>query len=195
MTALGPAPGQVVVAASVGGTKVAAGAVGVGGEIVLSGDSSPTPRNSAEVYVTLADEVETIAARVGRGRVCGVGVSFPECVPPHPSFASGLPTPSVTHPVVENIERAIHERIGPRIPVAVLHDAAAAVLGEVSPRGTAPGVRDASFIVWGTGVASGVVRDGALCWRDAALGSMVSEAGALIVRDWDGAYRLRASSE
>lgn len=186
---------HVVVAASVGGTKIACGAVAAGGEIVAETDAVPTPRDGDTVYGVIADEIADIASRVGRDRVAAVGVSFPECVPPHPAFAVGLPAPDKAHPVTERVEYAVRARLGREMPVAVLHDAAAAVLGEASPQGTAPGARDLTFIVWGTGVASGVVRDGALYWRDAVVGMMVAEAGALIVRAANGRYVFRPSSK
>ena len=61
------------------------------------------------------------------------------------------------------------KKLGTPLTVEVLHDAAAAVLGEVSPKGTLPGCRNCVFIVWGTGVASGIISDGRLYWRDAII--------------------------
>ena len=186
--------GQVVVAVSVGGTKVACAAVDSAGTVIAAREPTRTPRDDDALHDLLATEAEAVAAGVGRDRVWGVGVSFPECVAPPEAFAAnGPPPPETPHPIVARVQTDVRRRLGVDTPVAVLHDAAAAVLGEVGAGGTLPGASDATFIVWGTGVASGVVRDGALYWRDDAVQTMIAEAGALIVRQADGNYRHDAS--
>jgi predicted NBD/HSP70 family sugar kinase len=188
--------GQVVVAASVGGTKVACAAVDSAGTVIATREPTRTPRDDDALHDLLATEVEAVATEIGRDRVWGVGVSFPECVAPPAAFArNGPPPPDAPHPIVARVERDVRERLGVDTPVAVLHDAAAAVLGEVGAGGTLRGMSDATFIVWGTGVASGVVRGGALYWRDDAVQTMIAEAGALIVRQADGTYRHDASPD
>jgi predicted NBD/HSP70 family sugar kinase len=89
----------------------------------------------------------------------------------------------------------VSEEVGSLVPVEVLHDAAAAVLGEVSPKGTMPGCRNCVFIVWGTGVASGIVRDGRLYWRDPVIGLMTGEIGLLVIRKADGSFEYRPSDQ
>ncbi len=186
------ASSPIAVAASVGGTKVACGAVSSDGGLVVSRPPLPTPRDEQETISLVAAEARAVAGAVGRPNVYGVGVSYPECVPPPPSFAAD--GPHAPHPLAARITSALRDALGADTRVAVLHDAAAAVLGEVEKRGTAPGAMDATFIVWGTGVASGVVRRGELYWTDPVVGHMVSEAGGLVVRTADGRYEFREAS-
>ena len=196
MTAAEYRPGQLVVAASVGGTKVACAAVDSAGTVIAAREPSRAPRSDDALHDLLVTEIEAVAAAVGRDRVWGVGVSFPECVAPPAAFAAnGPPPPETPHPIVARVQRDVRDRLGSDTAVAVLHDAAAAVLGEVGAGGTLPGASDATFIVWGTGVASGVVRDGSLYWTDDIVQTMVAEVGALIVRQSDGTYRHDASPD
>jgi predicted NBD/HSP70 family sugar kinase len=89
----------------------------------------------------------------------------------------------------------VAQELGTPLTVEVLHDAAAAVLGEVSLRGTRPGCRNCVFIVWGTGVASGIVSDGRLYWRDPVVGLMTGEIGLLVIRKPDGCFEYRPSAQ
>ena len=59
------------------------------------------------------------------------------------------------------IEEKLRESVG-SLDVVVLHDGAAAALGEVSPRGTFPEAVDLSAFIIGTGVGLGVVSGGAV---------------------------------
>jgi hypothetical protein len=45
---------------------------------------------------------------------------------------------SDTHPIRDAIARLVAKEVGTPMTVEVLHDTAAAVLGEVSPKGTMP---------------------------------------------------------
>jgi predicted NBD/HSP70 family sugar kinase len=184
---------HIAIAASVGGTKVAFGGVNRAGHVVVARPALPTPDDEEAVISLMVEETRAIADSVGRASVYGVGVSYPECVPPPRSVAADAP--HAPHPLVARITAALRGGLGADMRVAVLHDAAAAVLGEVGSHGTAPGACDATFIVWGTGMASGVVRRGALYWDDPVVGRMVSEAGGLVVRAADGRYEFRPSDD
>ena len=98
------------------------------------------------------------------------------------------------NPIRDAIADAVKQTLGVSLPVAVLHDAAAAVLGEVSRKGTLPGCRDCLFIVWGTGVASGIVSAGSLYWRDPIIEMMTGEIGLQVIWQPDGRFEYRPSA-
>lgn len=180
------------IALSVGGTKIGTGAVNAQGDVVAQLPEVPTPKEVHLKYEAIGDQVAAIVDKIGIDDVRGLGVSFPECIPP-PERVVADPgkLPTEKSDVQSGIEEAVARRLGIPLPTEVLHDAAAAVLGEVSIKGTLPSCENVVFVVWGTGVASGIIRKGNLYWTDAAIGIMTGEIGLLTIRNRDGEYEYR----
>ena len=177
---------------SVGGTKIGTGAIDGEGNIVIQLPEIPTPRETHNKYDAIGAQVALVADELDIGRVAMVGVSFPECIPPPKRVVADPESlPAEKSHIQKGIEAAISNRLGKALPIEVLHDAAAAVLGEVSCRGTLPFCEDAVFIVWGTGVASGIVHKGKLYWSDPEIGIMTGEIGLLTIRSNIGVYEYR----
>jgi glucokinase len=187
---------KVNIALSVGGTKIGAGAVNQSGEILARAKEIPTSYGSQSLFHDMVGQVVNVIDEVGIQRAIGIGVSFPECVlPPKRVVADPENIPQVANLIQKRIEDMVLSELGTSLPVEVMHDAAAAVLGEISPGGTLPHCRNVVFIVWGTGIASGIVHNGRLYWRDSVIGRMTGEAGHLLVRDAAGVYEYRLTPE
>lgn len=183
---------KVNVALSVGGTKIGAGAVDQSGEILARAREIPTSYGSQSLFHDMVGQIVSIIDEVGIQRVIGIGVSFPECVlPPKRVVADPENIPQVANPIQKRIEDMVSKELGTNLPVEVMHDAAAAALGEISPRGTLPDCRNVVFIVWGTGIASGIIHNGKLYWRDSVIDRMTGEIGHLLVRNSEGVYKYR----
>ena len=186
----------VNVALSVGQSKIGAGAIDRSGNEVCRLKEIATPRESSARFAATVQQIVGVIREVGLQRVGLVGVSFPELVPPpRRVIADPKNLPSETNPIRDAITRLVTNELGTPIEVEVLHDAAAAVLGEVSIKGTIPGCRNCVFIVWGTGVASGVISNGRLYWRDAVINLMTGEIGLQVIRKADGDFEYRPSVE
>jgi predicted NBD/HSP70 family sugar kinase len=185
----------VNVVLSVGQSKIGAGAIDrLGNQVCRLAEIASPRENSARIAAT-ARRIAAVVRSVGLHNIARVGVSFPEMMPP--------PCRLVSHPdklrdsdysIRDAIAEQVARELGSPLTVEVLHDAAAAVLGEVSPHGTLPGCSDCVFIVWGTGVASGIIRDGGLYWRDPAVGVMTGEIGLQVIRLPDGSFEYRPSA-
>ncbi len=167
---------KLVIALSVGGTKIGVGAVNNEGVVAVQIPEVPTPRVQSERYEAIAAQVAAMVEEVGLQNVLALGVSFPECIPP-PARVVADPEnlPSKMSEIQNDIEMAVSRRLGKSLPTEVLHDAAAAVLGETSIKGTLPFCESVVFVVWGTGVASGIIREGKLYWQDSAIGTMTAD--------------------
>ena len=187
---------RVNVTLSVGGTKIGAGAVNSAGEIVVKVEEVPAHDESSSLFDGMVDQIAKVIDKVGAQNVIGIGVSFPECVyPPARVVADPENLPPVKDSIQQQIEDMVSSKLGLSLAVEVLHDAAAAVLGEVSPGGTLPHCKNVVFVVWGTGIASGVISDGSLYWRDPVVDRMIGEVGRLLVRNAEGVYEHRLISE
>lgn len=188
-------PNDVVnVALSVGQSKIGAGAIDRSGNEVCRLEEIATPRESSARFAATAQQIVTTIREVGLKNIGLVGVSYPHLVPPpRRMIADPENLPGETNPIREAIAQLVATELGTSITVEVLHDAAAAVLGEVSIKGTMPGCRNCVFIVWGTGVASGIVSDGKLYWRDSVINLMTGEIGLQVVRKADGSFEYRPS--
>ncbi|MGM7670971.1 ROK family protein [Microbacterium sp. A93] len=145
----------------IGGTKTDAVAVTVAGEIVgrIRRDSG---QGDDAVVAGVVDSVHALQAEVGfdNADVLSVGVGIPGLV----DIVSGR----VLHAVnlgVESLDLASRaaELLG--VPVAVENDVKAAALGAAAIRGNL-GDGSMAYLNLGTGVAAGIVIDGAL-WRGA----------------------------
>ena len=186
----------VNVALSVGQSKIGAGAVDRAGNEVCRLDEIASPRESTARFAATAHQIVAVIREVGLQNVGLVGVSFPELVPPpRRMVADPENIPSESNFIRDTLAELTTSVLGSPVPVEVLHDAAAAVLGEVSIKGTLPGCSDCVFIVWGTGVASGIVSNGGLYWKDPVIDLMTGEVGLLVIRKADGSFEYRRSTK
>ena len=187
---------KVNIALIVGGTKIGAGAVNRGGEVVARVKELPTSYDSRSVFDNIVSQIADVIDKVSIRNVIGIGVSFPECVPPPKRVVADPENlPFEKNEIHEKIEELVSEKLGIQLEVEVIHDAAAAVLGEVSPGGTLPHCENCVFVVWGTGVASGVICNGKLYWKDPVVGIMIGEIGHLAVRNGEGVYEYQLTPE
>jgi glucokinase len=206
---------ELTIGVDVGGTKIAAGAVDLGGRIVEKVRVS-TPATSAQAVE--AGIVEAIRLLQKRHQVTAVGVAAAGFVDEKRStlrFAPNLPM----------AERPLRDLIGTQVdlPVVVENDANAAAWGE-HRFGAGRGVSDVVLITVGTGLGGGIVLDGRLlrgafgvagefghvrlvpdglpcgcgnrgCWEQYTSGSaLIREARALALGRPDRAARLLALS-
>lgn len=185
----------VSVVLSVGQSKIGAGAIDRSGNEVCRLEEIVTPQETSARFAAIVQQIVAVVHEVDLQNVGHVGVSFPELMPPprrmiaDPGYLS-----DDVNPIRDTITRLVAMQLGTPMTVEVLHDAAAAVLGEVSRKGTRPGCRDCVFIVWGTGVASGIVSDGRLYWRDPVIELMTGEIGLQVVRKPGGSFEYRPSA-
>jgi glucokinase len=148
---------EVALAIDIGGTKLAAGLVTDGGEVVVR-QAVPTPAgDDAEVlWGRLSELVGQVASGSGGRRplVCGVGCGGP--------MAPGGVTVSPLN-IVAWRDFPLRERLAELVglPVYVDNDAKALALGEAWA-GAARGARDFVAMVVSTGVGGGLVVDGRL---------------------------------
>lgn len=190
---------MTIVALSVGQSKIGAAALNQNGKIVAQVAEVRTPPNVARRHQAIVEQIMAVVEQLGLNQVRRIGISYPEMMEPparlisNPERLTKLPNPYLDA-IVEGLSRQI-DLDAIEIEIELLHDAAAAVLGEVSSLGTLPGCKECVFIVWGTGVASGIVHRGALYWRDDVIGMMTGEAGLQVVRQLDGSYAYRPSAQ
>lgn len=99
-------------------------------------------------------------------------------------------TPFYNYPIMEGMGRMLRELCGEEYSdvawserVVVLHDAAAAVLGETGPGGVFAGCQDAAVVVIGTGIGLGVIENGRLYPGDDSLAEerMLASLGRRLV--------------
>ena len=186
----------VNVALSVGQSKIGAGAIDRSGNEVCRLGEIASPRESPARFAATVQQIVAVIREVGLQKVGLVGVSFPELVPPPPrTIADPESLSGESNYIQDTISELTAKELGTPVAVEILHDAAAAVLGEVSIKGTLPGCQDCVFIVWGTGVASGIVSSGGLYWKDAVIDLMTGEIGLLVVRKADGSFEYRTSTK
>lgn len=183
---------RVNIALSVGGTKIGAGAVNSEGKVVAKIKEVPSNDESMPLFDSIVAQIAKVAAKVGRQNIIGIGISFPECVyPPKRFVADPENIPPTKDPIQERIEDMVYAKLGTTFEIEVVHDAAAAALGEISPGGTLPFCKNCVFVVWGTGIASGIINSGKLYWRDPVIDRMTGEIGHLVIRNAEGIYEYR----
>ncbi|WP_425840461.1 ROK family protein [Microbacterium sp. PA5] len=150
----------------VGGTKTDAVVVASSGEIVAR-MRRPTGWGRDAVVATLVDAVSDLAAEVGCAPVefASIGIGMPGQVLPG--------TARVTHAVNLGIDELdLRDAIGPEfgVPVRAENDVKAAAVGAFALRGVERGAQghasSMAYLNLGTGIAAGLVTDGAL-WRGA----------------------------
>ncbi len=149
------------VGVDVGGTKVLAALLDPAGRVARTHRAATRPGPDGLVdVVTAAVRALTGAHGVPVERLAGTGVGVPGVVDP----ASG----SVEHAVNVGVEQpfalaaAVASVLGPRARVRVENDLNAAVLGAAHTVEPGAGLRDVAFLALGTGVAAGLLLDGAL---------------------------------
>jgi len=137
-------------AIDVGGTKLGAAIVDVGGEVVLRDRVATPPR---DVWPALARLVRRVlAAAPSRPLGCGVGCGGP--MNPDAGTVAPLHIPSLRDfPLGAQVEELTH------LPTVVDNNAKAVALGEAW-RGAAVGVRDFAAVVIGAGVGGGIMVGG-----------------------------------
>lgn len=157
---------------SVGGTKIAGAAVLPDGSTLSSVSFAWRQVLGREATVddfinAIEEVVSQIKAQNQDLKLQGIGLSFPGPGEYEKGFFSpvNLPLPN-QYP----IKQVLEERLGTN--VETLHDGAAAVLGETSPKGTLPGVEDAMIVILGTGVGGGIKRNGKHDYGKNSLGEL-----------------------
>ncbi|MDH7475768.1 MAG: ROK family protein [Anaerolineae bacterium] len=148
-----------VLAADIGGTKIATAVVSSTGEI-LQMSKSPTSLNGPSA---LLDQITTMLqadlkrAGVDAEDVLGLGVGIPAVIDEHHKVIVWAPN----LPGWENIP--LHDELVKRLglPVHIEYDGHAAVLGEWW-LGAGRGYRSVVFVIVGTGIGGGMILDGRL---------------------------------
>jgi glucokinase len=130
-----------------GGTKILAGVVASGGEVVRRHERA-TPQDSQEHVIA---ELEAAVAELLDDSVAAIGFGAPSPI----DHERGRVTRCVNLPLEDAPLRAhMHERFG--LPVGLENDANAAAIGEWRA-GAGRGVDDLVMLTLGTGVGGGVV--------------------------------------
>jgi len=168
---------DIVLAADLGGTKVAAALVNRKGKVLarksVSVDASSTLAPVKQI-VELARKLA--GGKVVRGRIAAMGVAVPGLVRRDGTvWAPNLPGWKRMA-----LARRLHQALG--VPVVVESDRNAAVLGEAW-RGAARGKNDAIVLMLGTGIGAGILSGGRLVRGAHELSGCV---GWMVVTDQHG---------
>lgn len=147
------------VGVDVGGTKIAAGLVTPGGEIIgWEKASTPRARGAGEVMAVIVRAIRDVISDAGlkARRLRAIGIGVPGLVDAATGKILAAPNiPLAGHPIAAELER----RFG--VPAAIGNDVNLGVLGE-SWRGSGRGVENFVGIFPGTGVGGGVISGGRL---------------------------------
>lgn len=176
---------QINVGVSFGGTKVAVGLVDDNGQVYIT--SRPTAwRTAFSVDETrkedadkltggIVDLIEKALRYVPLDRIESIGISTKGPLDRrNGQVVLGLGgkkivgMPFEDYPLDTNVLAMLSVRYGwkyghvklSNLPIKVLHDGAAAVLGEVSPKGIFSAERDVTAVIIGTGIGIGVFENG-----------------------------------
>lgn len=172
-------PSSCVIGVDLGGTKLLAGAIELGGHVrSREFRIAPVTEDPAAVIDFLATSIEQLIGAVtdDGGEVAGVGVGIPSLI----DQARGIAVSTVHQPLDGVPVRAIlQERL--QLPVTLDNDANCAMLAEWRIGG-AVGCDDAVLLTVGTGIGSGVVAAGRLL-RGAT--GAATELGHMVI-DFDG---------
>jgi glucokinase len=147
---------ELILAVDIGGTKIAAGLVTLGGEI-LSTLRTPmvAKKSAAEGFAAVRNATEQVLRGGQSGKIRAIGVSVPGWVDSRTGAlisAANLPCWR-NFPLAQEIETQFH------LPVRVANDAKAAALAEAA-WGAGRGHRNVFYATLGTGVGTGLVIDG-----------------------------------
>ena len=155
-------------AVDVGGTKLAAGIVTDGGDVVAR-RQVPTPGEPEAMFAALMGVIDDV--RTGDEVVCGVGCGGP-------MDPGGVTVSPLNIPGIRRFPLLARLRAATGLDVYIDNDAKALALGE-GWRGAARGERNFLAMVVSTGVGAGIVLDGRLL--DGAQGN-AGHIGHVIVR-------------
>jgi glucokinase len=147
-----------VIAVDLGGTNLRAALVGSDATL-LAHDAVPTPTAGASgevITAAIAARVETLLASPQGREAAAIGVA--SAGPLDPARGWVVDSPNIAFPVVEIVE-PLRERFG--LPVALINDARAGVLGE-RWAGAARGSDNVVYITLSTGIGGGAVVNGRL---------------------------------
>ena len=148
----------VILAVDIGGTKVAAGLVTHGGEILLATRVRMVANQSAVAGLgAVCEAIDSVMKRRGKAKIEAMGISAPGWVDSNTGTvlnAANLPCWK-NFPLVNEIKRLY------RLPVRVANDAKAAALAEAA-WGAGRGYRNVFYATLGTGLGTGLVIDGEL---------------------------------
>lgn len=141
-----------VIAVDLGGSKIAAGLVDLGGEV--SGRlSAPTDVSSEEAVLA---QLESLIGELGRDGFAALGVGVPSTI----DQRAGTAVSSVNIPLADV---DLRDRLGRRfrVPVMIENDGNAAAVAE-HRLGAGRGSRHMVMLTLGTGVGGGLILDGRL---------------------------------
>jgi len=150
----------VVLGVDVGGTAIAAGLVGEGGEVLAEAHAPTHGSGPGRALDTIGELIESLRADAGRRGIAinGIGVGVPGIIDPD----SGRIGAEIHH-VPELADRPLAALLTRRfgIPVFVDNDVNALALAEWT-FGAARGARSLVVLAAGTGFGAGIVLDGRL---------------------------------
>ena len=160
---------ETALAVDIGGTKLAAGVVSAGGELLDQAQAPTAGDDAKDLFAALMEVVHQV--RTGEEAVCGVGTGGP-------MTAGGEEVSPLNIPAWRGfpLRRRMAEATG--LATFVDNDAKALALGE-GWVGAAAGVGDFIAMVVSTGVGGGIVLDGRLL--DGAAGN-AGHIGHVVVR-------------
>lgn len=170
----------VLIGVDVGGTTVAAGLVGPGGEVLEHGQAPTHARGAGTALDTITDLLDRLreSARARGIRVAGVGIGVPGTVDAERGAVG-----ADVHYVPELASLPLAGTLGRRLalPVFVDNDVNVLALGEWV-YGAGRGARSLVMLALGTGVGGGIILDGRLHRGQAGFGG---ELGHVPI-DFDG---------
>ena len=144
---------KVVIGVDVGGTKIAAGIVNAGGNVLYSVRRPTDTRHTQASLDSIANTVQQLIAEYGTVRqdIMGVGLGIPGLVDPQ----GGIGIASVNLnwrdvPVVEGIQQRLN------LPCQIENDVRAAALGEAR-FGAGQDIEDLIYLSIGTGIAATIL--------------------------------------
>ena len=150
---------KVFIAADLGGTNLRMAAVDCAGTIVSRNRmSTPSDGNAEEIVSALLSIIEEFRRELSEEyEFAGFGAAVPAIVNSHAGII--LRSPNLPELNDLNFEARFSSELG--IPVVLENDANAAAVGE-RWKGAAQGVQNSIHVTLGTGVAGGIIIDGAL---------------------------------
>lgn len=165
--------GELTIGLDLGGTRIKAGVVGAGGEVVLRRVVPVGAAKSSAGVVSLLAEVVRSLREEAPGEVRAVGLAAAGVL----DRRRGVIRESPNFPLWRDLDLGRRLEAEAGLPVALENDANAVILGEARA-GAGRGARDLVGFTLGTGVGGAVVLGGEL-WRGAR--GMAGELGHVTV--------------
>jgi glucokinase len=151
--------GEYLLAVDLGGTKVAAALMGVGGEILLR-EEEPTcqlgPQPGIEQIAGLLEDLQA-TGKVTASQVRGVGIGIPAVLEEGSDHVIWAPNLTGWRDVA--LRPALERRLG--LPVMVEYDGHTAILGEWW-QGAGRSYHSLAMVIIGTGIGGGLILDNKL---------------------------------